>query len=97
MTFPVDLSIDMEIGATMDTVQKWDGSISELHRILKETFEYQKNELKYDIDVDESLNRVFTGYMSKVLLHQAQTGHFEFAKKYKLLKRKYKEKVKRAA
>jgi DNA polymerase I-like protein with 3'-5' exonuclease and polymerase domains len=97
MSFPVDLSIDMEIGATMDTVQKWDGTISELHRILKETFEYQKNELKHDIDVDAALEQVFTGYMSKVLLHQAQTGHFDLAKKYGLLKRKYKEKVKRAA
>lgn len=84
MNFPVDLSIDMDIGATLDSTQHWDGSIQELHRILKETFTFQRDELKYSLDVEEELTKIFTGYLGEVLTNQVKTGFFTEAEKYQL-------------
>lgn len=77
MNFPVGLAIDMEIGPTMDTVKKWDGTIQSLHDILEFTFTYQKETLGYDVDVKKEMKKVFTGYMSKQLQTQIDKGYFK--------------------
>lgn len=82
MKFPVDLAIDIEIGATLDTVQAWDGSINELHRILEETFTYQKEKLGHNISVKREMRKVFRSKMSPMLQGQIDRGYFEHKDKY---------------
>lgn len=76
MTFPVGLSIDMEIGASLDSMQKWDGSVQELHRILLDTFKFQQEQLGYDVDVRASVQEVFDTYLPKTLRDQIENGYF---------------------
>ena len=84
MKFPVDLSIEMDIGGTLDNVEKWDGSIQSLYNLLKATLEFQRDEMKYDVDVEKVLTKVFTGYLPQFLVDQAYAGYFEQAELYGL-------------
>ena len=84
MKFPVDLSIEMDIGGALDNVEKWDGSIQSLYNLLKSTLEFQRDEMKYDVDVEKVLTKVFTGYLPQFLVDQAYAGYFEQAELYGL-------------
>lgn len=77
MKFPVGLSIDMEIGASLDSMQKWDGSVQELYRILIDTFKFQQEQLGYDVDVMDSVQTVFDEYLPPTLQEQIKNGYFQ--------------------
>lgn len=49
MKFAVDLNIDFEIGASEDSLQKWDGTDHELQRIVYEGLMFQRDVLKYGV------------------------------------------------
>ena len=58
--FVVDLEIDFELGAALSQVQAWDFSVAELERIVKESLIFQRDELKYKVNVDKALEKVFS-------------------------------------
>lgn len=60
--FNVDLDIDFEIGADGRGMEKFDNSYESLLSCLKKALEFQKNELRYDIDVDTALQEVLSHY-----------------------------------
>lgn len=53
------LEIDFEIGSSLSTVQKWDFSLEKLESIVYDSLIFQRDELGYDVDVEESMNAVF--------------------------------------
>jgi hypothetical protein len=57
--FVVDLEIDFELGAALSQVQAWDFSVPELERIIKESLEFQRDELRYEVDVDKTMKTIF--------------------------------------
>lgn len=76
--FPVGLSIDMEIGGSLDSMQKWDNSVGELRRILTETFQWQRENLKYDIGADKVDEILDTdNYWPTYLKNQIDNGYLD--------------------
>lgn len=57
--FVVDLEIDFELGAALSQVQAWDFSVAELERIVKESLEFQRDELNYEVNVDKTMKTIF--------------------------------------
>lgn len=82
MKFPVDLSIEMDVGSALDNVEKWDGSIQSLHALIEAALIFQRDVMKYDVDVEKVLHQIFTGYLPPFLMEQARRGYFTFAEKY---------------
>lgn len=50
--------IDFEIGATEKHVDQWDFSYKHMGQLIRSTLETQRDELKYDIDVEEAYNTI---------------------------------------
>lgn len=61
MDFPVPLEIDFEIGANIRDAKAWDYSIEQFDTLIKETLTYQKKEMGYDIDLDETYKSITRG------------------------------------
>jgi hypothetical protein len=60
--FVVDLEIDFEIGSALSNCQAWDFSLVSLANIVKASIEFQKQELGYKMDVNASIDMVFSQY-----------------------------------
>lgn len=58
--FVVDLEIDFELGAALSQVQGWDFSVPELERIVKDSLIFQRDELKYKVNVDKTMEKIFS-------------------------------------
>jgi DNA polymerase I-like protein with 3'-5' exonuclease and polymerase domains len=52
--------IDMDIGSCLANVSKWDWSMPELYKLVKESLEFQRDELKYNVDVAKTLKMIFS-------------------------------------
>lgn len=87
--FVVDVDIDFELGASLDTCKAWDDSLAELERIIYESLVFQRDELGYNIDVAASMHDVFVkGWPDapEFLKKQAVNTGWKFDyKKYKRL------------
>ena len=62
--------------------KKWDGSIQSLHALIEAALIFQRDVMKYDVDVEQVLHKIFTGYLPPFLMEQARRGYFTFAEKY---------------
>jgi len=60
--FVVDLEIDFELGPSLDKCQGWDFSLEQLNEILYDSLVFQRDNLKYDVDVDEALTEIFSTF-----------------------------------
>jgi len=79
----VDLDVDFEIGPSLDRTQEWDGSMQELYRIMKEGLEFQRDQLKYDVDVDDAMYQIFNPDITpEYLCEQARNGYFMQAEEF---------------
>lgn len=78
--FVVDLEIDFELGASLSQVQAWDFSMPELERIVKESLQFQKDELKHKINVDKTMETIFSQKkdMPDWMTQQIKNTKFEF-------------------
>ena len=74
-----DLEIDFEIGATLSTCETWDFSIYGLYDLVRDALEFQRDELKHDVDVAETLDLVFsqTQDMPKWMVTQCKNIKWE--------------------
>lgn len=74
-----DLEIDFEIGATLSTCDTWDFSVFGLYDLVRDALEFQRDELKHEIDVASTLELVFsqTQDMPKWMITQCKNIKWE--------------------
>lgn len=74
-----DLEIDFEVGATLSTCDTWDFSVFGLYDLVRDALEFQRDELKHDLDVAATLDLVFsqTQDMPKWMLTQCKNIKWE--------------------
>lgn len=59
--FVVDIEIDFEVGASLANTVAWDFSIEALEEICLKALEFQAHELKYEVNVKETMRLIFEG------------------------------------
>jgi len=57
--FTTQIAVDFEIGATGDTLQKWDWSEESLWRCVRDSLKVQREELNYPIKIKKVLRRIY--------------------------------------
>jgi len=82
----VDVDIDVEVGPALSHCQSWDDSLPELERIVYESLVFQRDELKYDVNVAEAMKEIFVDGWSDApdwMVQQASNTGWKFDyKKY---------------
>lgn len=58
--FTVGLEVDFEIGASLSQCDSWDYSVANLDNLVIDSLLFQRNKLRYQIDVDACYHRVFS-------------------------------------
>lgn len=78
--FPIPIEIDFDVGGSLATCERFDGKLSNLFKIVKNTLTWQKKEMKYDINVSDELSTVFGSdgeNITKDFIAQTKNGHFD--------------------
>lgn len=57
--FTTEIAVDFEIGATGDTLQKWDWSEASMWKCIKHGLEIQKEKLGYPININKIFRRMY--------------------------------------
>jgi len=96
----VDLEIDFDVGAALDSCKPWAGSLEELEEILYKGLTFQKTELGYDLNVLDTMEDIFVRQLSEKraprwLRQQAKNIGYRFDRaKYQVSKTVKKKKQK---
>lgn len=80
--FVVDLEIDFEIGASLSQVQAWDFSVPELERIVKESLEFQRDELGHEVKVNKAMKEIFSQKDDMAPWMQSQIKNIKYKFEY---------------
>lgn len=95
----VDLEIDFELGAALSQVDKWDFSVASLEQLVKSSLEFQRDELKHDVDVDHTMRLIFSqrqdmsGWMRKQIKNLSYKFEYESTPETSKKSKKYKSAV----
>jgi DNA polymerase I-like protein with 3'-5' exonuclease and polymerase domains/uracil-DNA glycosylase len=92
--FNVDLEIDFEVGSNLANCQGWDGSIVELEQIIYESLLFQRDELKYSVDIPKVMEDIFVRQLKEKTSPSWARQQAENVK-YKFDVTKYKDKNKK--
>ena len=78
--FPISMEVDLEFGGSWGKLHGFDGHLQQLHDSLRKTIEFQKTELKHDIDVLKTMDVIFGRKGEKIpdeYREQIANGYFD--------------------
>lgn len=88
----VDLAIDFEIGASLSTCDKWDFSVASLERLVKASLIFQRDELKYDVNVNQMMKATFSQKDDMAPWMKKQISNVGYVFEHEMTKEQRKEK-----
>lgn len=91
ISFPCPMEVDLEVGGSLGYAKKFDGKLEDLHRDLISILEWQRNELKYCIDIPAVMDSIWGENGEKVPTEFAQQlgTFFDYKKARAELYKKY--------
>ena len=90
--FPIPIEIDFELGGSLATCQKFDGRLSDLYKTLEDTLVWQNEELRYDVDIPDTMDIIFGKngeQISSIFKKQVSNGYFDLKKERSAMSKRH--------